>query len=66
MLFLFVMGRMIGSTFAHEAMNARMTAVLGTQAESHTHHLLGARFVGCASSGRELSRGDDERPGPAG
>lgn len=45
----FVMGRMIGSTSAHEAMNARMTAVMGAQAESRMHQALGARFVGCAT-----------------
>ena len=45
----FVMGRMIGSTSAHEAMNARMTQVLGATAESQMHQVLGARFTGCAS-----------------
>ncbi len=47
----FVMGRMIGSTSAHEAMNARMVAVMGSQAESRMHQVLGARFVGCANAG---------------
>ena len=46
----FVMGRMIGSTAAHEAMNARMTAVMGAGAESRMHQVLGARFVGCTTN----------------
>ncbi len=45
----FVMGRMIGSTAVHEAMNARMTAVMGATAESRMHQVLGARFVGCTT-----------------
>lgn len=46
----FVMGRMIGSTATHEAMNARMTAVMGAGAESQMHQVLGARWVGCATA----------------
>jgi hypothetical protein len=46
----FVMGRMIGSTAAHEAMNARVTAVMGASAESRMHQVLGARFVGCTTN----------------
>ncbi len=45
----FVMGRMVGSTSAHQAMNQRMTQVLGEQTESRMHQALGARFVGCAA-----------------
>ena len=48
----FVMGRMIGSTTTHEAMNARMIAVVGAQAESRMHQVLGARFAGCTTSTR--------------
>ena len=53
----FVMGRMIGSTAAHEAMNGRMTAVLGATAESRMHQVLGARFVGCASGNTSNNNG---------
>ncbi len=48
----FVMGRMIGSTRTHEAMNARMIAVIGAKAESRMHQVLGARFAGCTTSAR--------------
>jgi hypothetical protein len=47
----FVMARMIGSTPVHEAMNARMSAVIAP-AESRMHRVLGARFVGCTASTR--------------
>ena len=53
----FVMGRMIGSISAHEAMNARMTAALGSQAESRMHQVLGARFVRCSPAGAANSAG---------
>lgn len=42
---------MIGSTSAHEAMNGRMAAVLGSEAEARMHQVLGARFVGCTGPG---------------
>ena len=48
----FVMGRTIGSSSVHEAMNARMIAVIGAQAESRMHQVLGARFAGCTTSTR--------------
>ncbi|HEX6618654.1 MAG TPA: hypothetical protein VF024_03290 [Solirubrobacteraceae bacterium] len=48
----FVMGRMIGSSSAHEAMNARMIAVIGAPAESRMHQVLGARFAGCTTNTR--------------
>ena len=54
----FVMGRMVGSTAAHEAMNRRMTQVMGATAESRMHQVLGARFVGCASAAAKGSSSD--------
>ncbi|WP_187368730.1 hypothetical protein [Baekduia soli] len=45
----FAMGRAVGSTAAHEAMDARMTAVMGAAAESRMHQVLGAQYVGCAT-----------------
>jgi hypothetical protein len=61
----FVMGRMIGSTAAHEAMNARMTQAVGAQAESRMHQILGARFVGCttATGGKNNSTGSSNGNG---
>jgi hypothetical protein len=53
----FVMGRMIGSSSAHEAMNARMIAVIGAPAESRMHQVLGARFAGCTTNTRNGANG---------
>lgn len=44
----YVMGRALGSTAAHQAMNERMTLMMGSQAEGRMHELLGARYVNCA------------------
>jgi hypothetical protein len=44
----FVMGRALGSISAHQAMNGRMTAMMGDQAEGRVHQLLGARYVDCS------------------
>jgi hypothetical protein len=46
----YVMFRALGSTSLHQAMNDRMTAVLGEQGESRMHQLLGARYAGCSTS----------------
>lgn len=46
----YVMGRFLGSTVAHQAMNDRMRLMLGAQAEGRMHQLMGARFAGCATS----------------
>jgi hypothetical protein len=47
----YVMFRALGSTSLHEAMNARMIAMMGEQAESRMHQLLGARYAGCTTNG---------------
>lgn len=47
----YVMWRAVGSTRAHEALNQRMTLMMGAQAESRMHQLMGARAVGCSSAG---------------
>lgn len=44
-----VMGRMVGSTTAHTAMNAQITARMGTRGEEQAHQFLGRRFAGCAT-----------------
>ena len=45
----YVMGRALGSIAAHRAMNDRMTAMMGSQAEGRIHQLLGARYVNCTA-----------------
>ena len=47
----YVMGRALGSTSAHEAMNTRMRQYMGQQGEERMHQLMGERFTGCASGG---------------
>jgi hypothetical protein len=47
----YVMFRALGSTSLHHAMNARMAAMMGEQAESRMHQLLGARYAGCSTKG---------------
>ncbi len=44
-----VMGRMLGSTSAHNAMNTRLTATMGTRGEEQAHQFMGRRFAGCAT-----------------
>jgi hypothetical protein len=46
----YVMFRALGSTTLHQAMNDRMIAMLGEQAESRMHQLLGARYAGCSAN----------------
>jgi hypothetical protein len=48
------MFRALGSTSRHQAMNDRMTSILGEQGESRMHQLMGERYTGCGggSSGR--------------
>jgi hypothetical protein len=43
----YVMFRALGSTSAHQAMNDRMTAMLGERGESRMHQIMGRRYVGC-------------------
>lgn len=43
----YVMGRALGSTQLHEAMNQRMSTMMGQQAEQRMHELMGRRFSGC-------------------
>lgn len=46
----YVMWRAVGSTRTHEALNARMTAMMGDQAERGMHEAMGARAAGCSTS----------------
>lgn len=45
----YVMGRMAGSTSAHEAMNETMARMMGERAEEQMHVALGQRFTGCGA-----------------
>lgn len=47
----YVMDSMLGSRAVHEAMNARMSAMLGTANGDRMHELMGRRYAGCATSG---------------
>lgn len=43
----FVMGRMAGSTAAHESMNALLSSTTGARGEEQMHVFMGRRFTGC-------------------
>lgn len=62
----YVMGRFLGSTAAHEAMNERMRAMMGDTAEGRMHQILGARFAGCAAGGSADSRISESMMGSGG
>ena len=44
------MYRALGSTSLHQAMNDRMTVMLGELGESRMHRLLGQRYTGCSTN----------------
>ena len=44
----YVMLKRLGSTEVHQAMNDRMVQMMGEQAETRMHQLLGARYAGCS------------------
>ena len=54
------MGRMLGSTQTHEAMNTRMRQMLGAPGEERMHELMGRRYARLATSSRP---GDGVSPG---
>lgn len=45
----YVMGRMLGSTATHRAMDRQMTAAMGAAGERQAHNYMGRRFSGCAT-----------------
>ena len=47
----YVMFKALGSTTLHQAMNDRMTQMMGEQGETRMHELLGARYAGCSTKG---------------
>jgi hypothetical protein len=46
----YAMYQALGSTSRHQALNERMTAMMGAQGESTMHQLLGRRYTGCNSA----------------
>lgn len=47
----YVMDRMVGSRSQHEAMNARMSSMMGSSNEERMHELMGRRYAGCDTTG---------------
>lgn len=47
----YVMERMLGSASLHQAMNQRMTTMMGASGETRAHVYMGQRFSGCATGG---------------
>lgn len=45
----FVMGRMLGTSATHEAMNRQMTLMMGRTGETQAHTFMGRRFAGCGT-----------------
>lgn len=43
----YAMGRMVGSTSGHEAMDAAMTRMMGAQGNRQAHVAMGRRYAGC-------------------
>jgi hypothetical protein len=46
----YVMDRMVGSRATHEAMNARMDAMMGSKNADRMHQALGRRYAGCPTT----------------
>ena len=47
----YVMEHMLGSRAAHQAMNDRMTAMMGDANTERMHELMGRRYAGCGTQG---------------
>ena len=47
----YVMERMVGSRAAHQAMNERMTVMMGDANTERMHELMGRRYAGCGTQG---------------
>jgi hypothetical protein len=47
----YAIGRALGSTSTHQAMNDRMRLMLGDQGEQRMHERMGRRFAGCGTRG---------------
>lgn len=53
----FVMGRMLGTSATHDAMNRQMTLMMGRTGETQAHVFMGRRFAGCATGDGPTSFG---------
>lgn len=53
----YVMGRMLGSSSAHDAMNLQITRSMGSDGEKQAHIFMGKRFAGCATGAAPASFG---------
>ena len=53
----YVMGRALGSTSTHQAMNDRMRQFMGDQGEERMHQLMGERYAGCTRAGAAIGPG---------
>lgn len=53
----YVMERMVRSRSAHEAMNSRMDAMMGSENADRMHQALGRRYAGCATTGTSSGYG---------
>jgi hypothetical protein len=62
----YVMGRALGSTSVHQAMNDRMRLMLGERGEQRMHELMGQRFAGCLSGSAASGVGTAMGPGMMG
>jgi hypothetical protein len=51
----YVMFKALGSSARHQAMNERMTLMMGEQATTRMHQLLGARYAGCSTKERGIA-----------
>ena len=60
------MGRMLGSTSVHQAMNDRMQLMMGAQGEQRLHQLMGERFTGCATGSADTVMGPGMTGGSSG
>lgn len=45
----YVMGRMLGTSATHDAMDRQMTLMMGRTGETQAHTFMGRRFAGCAT-----------------
>jgi hypothetical protein len=59
----YVMGRALGSTTVHRAMNDRMRPMLGARGEQRMHELMGQRFAGCLNGSTAAGAGTGMGPG---
>ncbi len=62
----YVMNRMVGSLARHQALNERMTAMMGADGEARMHVLMGQRYAGCLGTGTDGAMGPGMMGGRSG